>query len=265
MRYTWSTSAMVVFSALMVSPISANAQSGMCCQAGASYTCFGPTIAGFCGSPSVFVAGTNSCGGFVSGTLEQCLGAVTSLPVELSSFDAVVDGRDVRLRWTTASETDNAGFSVEREVGSDVFVEVGFVHGRGTTDELNEYDFVVSDLSPGVHRFRLKQIDFDGVFEYSRVTEASVEVPGTFHLVEANPNPFSRSTEFSVTVANGQHVRVDLYEATGRHVRSVFTGIIEANRPTSFDIEAGDLPSGLYVYRVVGEQFVESKSVILLR
>ena len=88
-------------------------------------------------------------------TMEECRGA--TLPVELTSFDVFVDGGDAVLTWSTASETNNAGFAVETEFGTDVFAEIGFVEGHGTTVEPREYSFAVRDLDPGVHRFRLKR------------------------------------------------------------------------------------------------------------
>ncbi|MEL6772619.1 MAG: VCBS repeat-containing protein, partial [Bacteroidota bacterium] len=85
------------------------------------------------------------------------------VPVELTVFSAVLSGEAARLTWATASETNNAGFHVEhRAPSADVFATLGFVDGAGTTTATQRYAFETGTLAPGAHRFRLRQVDFDG-------------------------------------------------------------------------------------------------------
>jgi hypothetical protein len=86
------------------------------------------------------------------------------VPVELSSFTANVNGTDVNLTWSTATETNNNGFEVQRKSGEE-FVTIGFVRGNGTTTEIQNYSYTDSKLSVGSYSYRLKQVDFDGTFE----------------------------------------------------------------------------------------------------
>ena len=131
------------------------------------------------------------------------------LPVELTSFDALAMASGVLLDWTTATETNNAGFDVQQLQG-DRFASIGFVEGQGSTTEAQAYSYTVSGLAPGTHTFRLKQIDFDGSFEYSAEIEVDVTLASTYELVKAYPNPFNPSTTFALTVATEQQVSVEV-------------------------------------------------------
>ena len=184
------------------------------------------------------------------------------LPVELASFDALLDGKNVLLRWTTLSETDNAGFEVEQQFG-DVFRQIGYVDGFGTTNEAQNYTFKVQDLDAGTHVFRLKQVDFDGTFEYTESVEVNVGVPGEYELAAAYPNPFNPSTQFTLAVAADQDVTVAVYNVQGRRVATLHQGPMTANERHTFAFEAGSLPSGLYAIQIIGDTFTASQTVML--
>lgn len=188
------------------------------------------------------------------------------LPVELSDFSAVVDNGDVVLNWQTASESNNAGFSIEHAVGDEGgFEEVGYIDGAGNSREAQSYTYTVKGLDIGKHRFRLKQLDFDGAFEYSEVVETTIELAGTHRLGAAYPNPFNPSTTFELVVGREQHVKIDIINALGQRVQRLFDGNMEANKPTNFTFQAGMLPTGLYFYRVVGENFAQTRQVLLVK
>ena len=188
-----------------------------------------------------------------------------SLPVELAAFDAVVDGAAVLLRWETVSETNNAGFQVEHRYFDGDFEPVDFVEGQGTTLEAQRYSYRVEDLDPGRHVFRLRQIDFDGTFEHHPEVEVFVELPGTYALSGAYPNPFNPETQVTLMVATKQQVRVEVYDVVGRRVALLHDGLLEADELHRFVFEAPHLPSGLYLYRVLGEHFSDVKSMTLVK
>ncbi|HYE95192.1 MAG TPA: M43 family zinc metalloprotease [Rubricoccaceae bacterium] len=188
------------------------------------------------------------------------------VPVELTRFDVNLDGTTAHLRWETASETNNAGFEVQvRTVGRGDFQVVGFVEGHGTTTEAQTYGYDVTDLGPGTHMFRLRQVDYDGAFEYSEEIEATIDVPGTFVLEPAYPNPFNPVTNVRFGVSQAQHVRAELVDVLGRVVRTLYEGTPEVNQMQTLYVDGADLTSGVYVVRVVGETFVEATSVTLLK
>lgn len=188
----------------------------------------------------------------------------SALPVELISFKAITDSENIRLYWETASETNNAGFEVQLQVGKR-FTSLAFIEGAGTTTEAQTYSHEVADLTSGVHVFRLKQVDFDGRFEYSPAVEVAIGLPETFRLSEAYPNPFNPETQFSLTVAIQQEVHVAVFDMMGREVTVLFQGTLEANQTKAFVFDAGNLPSGQYMYRVVGKTFNTSRTVTLLK
>lgn len=189
----------------------------------------------------------------------------TELPVELTTFDARVENRDVLLSWATASETNNAGFNVEHETSGKTWESLAFIEGNGTTVNPNTYTFRAANLEVGTHRFRLKQVDFDGQFQYSSPLNAIIELPSVYEVTAAYPNPFQTSTSFSVTLNQAQQVRIAVYDATGREIALLHDGQLTGNVPHRFVWDGANIPSGTYFVRATGETFNESQSVIRVR
>jgi hypothetical protein len=189
-----------------------------------------------------------------------------ALPVELVSFEAVQDGGDLKLVWETASEINNAGFEIQhRRAETEIFAALDFVEGAGTTMSSTSYSHTVEGLEPGRYFFRLKQIDLDGAFEYSSEIEALVEVPGSHFLSDAYPNPFNPQAQFSLVVPSEQTVKVELFDATGRSISVLYEGTVVENMQARFVVRGDDLPSGTYLYRVTGENFTETKTIVLAK
>ncbi|MCH7975228.1 MAG: T9SS type A sorting domain-containing protein [Bacteroidetes bacterium] len=186
------------------------------------------------------------------------------VPVELTSFTAITSADDVHLQWETASETNNAGFEVQMQTGEN-WEALVFVDGHGTTTEVQTYAYSVRGLDPGIHMFRLKQIDFDGAFEYSPEVEASLETPGTHLLSSVYPNPFNPQASFTLSVARDQRVEIALYNVLGQRVSVLFDSALNADQIQTFTIDGAGLSSGLYVVRATGEVFTASQSVTLLK
>lgn len=192
------------------------------------------------------------------------------LPVELVTFEATVDAQAVELTWSTASEANNAGFSIMRQDECRTpkgcpWEEIAFVEGHGTTTEPRDYAYRVTGLSPELHRFRLKQVDLDGTSAYSPEVEVTIELAGAFLLSAPYPNPFRRTAHFSLAVRQRQEVVVEVFDVLGRHVTTLYDGSVEAHRSRPFVLEGGDLPSGIYLIRVTGETFAATRRVTVLR
>ena len=196
---------------------------------------------------------------------------LVTLPVELISFDALIDGNEVLLSWETLSETNNAGFEIQHTAGVELYATslpwdvLAFVEGHGTTDLPQTYQYRVEDLALGRYRFRLKQIDFDGTFEYHPEVEVVVEMVERFLVEPVYPNPFNPEAQFHFAVRQTQPVRVELYDMLGRRVKVLYEGVPVAGQMQVVRIDGSALPSGLYVVRVVGEALSWTQMVMLLK
>ncbi len=194
---------------------------------------------------------------------------ISVIPVELTSFTANVTGNDVELLWETASETNNSGFSIERMSAGSEYTEVGFVPGFGTTSEPKSYSFEDNNLRTGTYTYRLKQIDFDGTFEYSNEVEVDVIAPAQFSLDQNYPNPFNPSTKIAFSLATDSKVSLKVFDVLGQEVASLINQDLAAG-VHNYDFNASGFNSGVYFYRIEatgtnGSEFVDVKKMILVK
>lgn len=186
------------------------------------------------------------------------------VPVELTSFTASAGNDNVTLNWTTATEINNKGFEVERSSNNADFSVIGFVNGKGTTTETSDYSFTDNNLTQGTYYYRLRQIDFDGQFEYSNVVEAVIEAPSVFALNQNYPNPFNPSTKINYSVAAPGNVKLAIYNLLGQEVATLINGFMEAGQ-YEITFDAKDLPSGSYIYKIETGQFVQARKMLLTK
>ncbi len=198
----------------------------------------------------------------------------TVIPVELTSFTATVVNNSVELKWTTATEINNSGFMIERNLRSTVesqsdWETLGFVEGNGTTTEPKVYSFVDKNLKPGNYSYRLKQIDLDGTFEYSSEVEIEISTPKEFALYQNYPNPFNPTTKISFVVPNGVKnlITLKVYDVLGNEVATLVDEYKEAG---SYEVEfnAGQtsgLSSSIYFYKLQAGDFVLIKKMVLMK
>ena len=191
------------------------------------------------------------------------------VPVELQSFTATVTQNSVSLNWQTATETNNSGFEMERSQTSNVkgqmeWNEVGFVPGFGTTTEPKSYSFVDENLSAGKYQYRLKQIDFDGSFEYSNIVEVEVMITKDYSLSQNYPNPFNPATLISFSIPNDEFVSLRIYDVLGREFAQI---INERRRAGTYQIEfnGAALNSGVYYYTLTAGSYTETKKMMIIK
>ncbi len=190
------------------------------------------------------------------------------VPVELTSFTAEAQKNGVSLNWVTATETNNSGFAIERKVEGNTWEQVGFVKGKGNTTERSYYQFVDGNLSIGKYSYRLKQIDFNGKFDYSSVTDAEVTAPNDFSLEQNYPNPFNPSTFITYTLPEKVEVNLSIYNSLGELMVTLVNGVQEAGiYKTEFN--ASGFSSGTYIYRITATGnngiYTQSKKMILIK
>ena len=186
-----------------------------------------------------------------------------ALPVELTSFTAQTTSEGVRLSWTTASELNNSGFEVQRSTNQTNWATLGFVRGAGTTTEAQSYSFVDASASGRVF-YRLKQVDFDGQFEYSNIIEVNAGVPKTFALEQNYPNPFNPSTAISYQLPVAGNVSLKVFDMLGKEVATLVNARQEAGAYT-VNFNANNLSSGVYFYRLQAGNFVQTRKMMLVK
>ncbi len=187
------------------------------------------------------------------------------VPVELTSFAAQVNNiGNVVLNWSTATETNNHMFEIERKSESGDYFTVGFVNGAGTTSEPQNYTYTDNSVSTGTFYYRLKQIDFDGRFQYSDEIEVQVNGPLSFALEQNYPNPFNPATKIKYSVPESGNVKLSVYNTVGEEVAVLVDGFSETGFfEVSFN--ASNLPSGVYLYKLQSANLVQTKKMMLLK
>ena len=184
------------------------------------------------------------------------------LPVELTSFNAIVKGKNIELQWNTATEVNNYGFEVEKNV-SGSWNKIGFVEGNGTTNAPKSYNYVDASAS-GKVTYRLKQIDRDGKFEYSSVVEATVAAIKTFGLDQNYPNPFNPATVINYQLPMNSLVTLKVYDALGREVATLVNETKEAGT-YSATFNGSKLSCGIYFYTLRAGNFIATKKLTMMK
>jgi len=191
------------------------------------------------------------------------------LPVKLAEFTSVINGRNVTLNWTTAEELNNSGFDIEKSIvkgqTSEGWSKIGFISGSGTISEPANYTFTDKDLLTGKYKYRLKQIDFNGNFEYFELSEeVSIGIPDKYELSQNYPNPFNPVTNLEFGIAKLGFVSLKIYDVLGREL---VTLVNEIKEPGYYKIklDAGNLSSGVYFYRMSAGDFVAVKKFVVMK
>lgn len=195
-----------------------------------------------------------------------------SIPVELTSFAANVFERDVMLNWSTATETNNLGFEVERKTSSNEFWnKIAFIKSAGTTTEPQQYSYRDARLESGKYSYRLKIIDLDGSYSYTKEVEIEIGIPNQYALSQNYPNPFNPSTKIDYQLPFDARVQIELYSITGEKVATLIDGDFSAGYHT-YELNASrlNLSSGIYFYRISAVdfnngKFVDTKKLVLLK
>lgn len=186
------------------------------------------------------------------------------IPVELTAFAASVQKNEVVLNWTTATETNNLGFDIQRKSSNGKFETIGFVSGNGTTTEINHYNFVDRKVDAGNYSYRLLQRDFNGTFEYSPEVNVSVELPMTYALEQNYPNPFNPTTTIGYSIPVENFVTIKLYDVLGNEV---ITLLNEQKQAGKYEIlyNASNLASGVYYYQIKAGEFTMTRKLMLMK
>lgn len=192
----------------------------------------------------------------------------TPIPVELTSFTANADGETVQLRWKTASETNNAGFEVQRRpTGSSSWASLTFAEGEGSTTQPQRYQFRDPDLpyDADTLRYRLKQVDTDGTTSLSNEVVVTRRSPSEVELLGTYPNPTSTqmTVRFAVPTGIGETGMLRLYDLIGREVRTMKAPTDAGRHKQTLDVS--NLASGPYILRLNAGGEIRMERVTVVR
>jgi hypothetical protein len=181
------------------------------------------------------------------------------LPVELLFFRGAPKSSDVLLDWATASELNNDFFEVQRSADGRDFEVLGKVAGAGTHTGLLTYDFTDRNPRPGLNYYRLRQVDFDGAFEYSSVV--SVKAAGKEGGMALYPNPAGEYVEVSLPAEWSEgETELFLRDVSGRVLRQMQFSNVDG--PLRMSTE--DLPGGYYTLQASNGRELLSERVVVM-
>ena len=191
------------------------------------------------------------------------------LPVTLTAFTSTItsSGRDVTLNWSTSKETNNSGFDVERKVtGKSDWNKITFIAGKGNSNTQNLYTFTDKKLNCGKYNYRLKQIDYNGNYEYyNLIEEVDIIPPKKFSLSQNYPNPFNPVTKIDFELPVDCNVTIKVYDITGRELAVLLNNEFKTADYYTITFDAPNLASGVYFYRLTTDGFIETKSMMLIK
>ncbi|HKR05581.1 MAG TPA: T9SS type A sorting domain-containing protein [Bacteroidia bacterium] len=190
---------------------------------------------------------------------------IVPLPVELLNFEARGLKNSISVKWATGSEIDNSGFELERTTTPpDNFEKIAWVEGHGSTSNANYYSHLDKDVQSGItYYYRLKQIDFNGNFEYSKIASGSIdgEVLGfAFHVI---PNPYSGNTSITYTLKENAKVKIEVINTMGQQVGQLYNDNQEAgDYHYEFSAKASGFATGVYTVRVYIDEQIFTKRIL---
>lgn len=151
-----------------------------------------------------------------AGVTTQAAISCSVLPVELVQFTALSQEGQVELQWETATELNNAGFDIQNSADGRSWKTLAFVPGAGTAQEEQSYRYIDERPLPGLNYYRLKQIDYDGQFEYSKVVAVQTGGKKRFRIY---PNPAAHTATLSFETGQAGEAVLRLYNAVGQAMR----------------------------------------------
>jgi hypothetical protein len=210
-------------------------------------------------------------------TLANNTGGTNPLPVELSSFTVNNNGRNTQLNWETKTEVNSNKFVIERALvntkdAAVTWMSIGTIVASGTSNSSKNYSYTEKNLQAGKYQYRLKMIDNDGSYKYSKVVETEIALPKNFELSQNYPNPFNPSTKIDYQVPVDSKVILEVYNIAGQKVNDLVNSDQSAGYYTvDFGSSSVKLSSGVYIYRIVardkatGNNFSSIKKMMLLK
>lgn len=200
--------------------------------------------------------------GFSGGTFATGTGPKDNedvLPVELLSFQLDQAKDYDLLTWSTASEKNNDYFSIEMSLDSENFKEIAKVNGASTTNIQQDYQYENYDIIPDIVYYRLKQVDFDGAYQYSKIIAGKRNVKSW--SVDVYPNPYQNNLNINFShVAKEETLTMQFFDELGKLVTLDNLDISAYN--TNFNLDLSYLPEGVYTMKLISSKHTYSFKLI---
>ena len=168
-------------------------------------------------------------------------------------------------------EENNKGFEIHRKkVNTNEWTNIGFLNGNGTKTGLSNYTFEDKKLEQGKYQYRLKQIDYNGNFEYFELNnDVEIGTPSKFNMSQNYPNPFNPVTKIDFQISENSTVSLKIFDLTGREVQTLANGNFNAGYHT-VQFDGKNLSSGIYIYKITfklqnGVTFSDLKKMTLVK
>lgn len=186
------------------------------------------------------------------------------MPVKLFSFTYFISGRDNILKWVTSEELNNAGFEVYRATenlnSESSWQKLGYVKGNGTKNTPSYYEFTDKNLNAGKYYYRIKQIDYNGNYEYFNLSGiVEISNPVKYSLAQNYPNPFNPETNIKFQITDNSFVEIKVFDILGKEIAT----LVNEYKPAGYyeaKFSGANLSSGIYFYKlkINGHTFVRS-------
>ncbi|MEM6769380.1 MAG: T9SS type A sorting domain-containing protein, partial [Bacteroidota bacterium] len=184
------------------------------------------------------------------------------LPVELLSFSVASTGKHLRLSWTTATESNNSHFEVQRSLNGTNFTAIGTVAGAGSSTVENSYSFTDEQAVAGqTYFYRLAQVDFDGTRSYSKIKTGSIS-PLADSGVSVYPNPATSTLTVVLPAEGAGKRRVELVNAVGQTVLSLWQA---PNATGNVELDVRNVAPGLFTVKVSDKHVTRGVPVVIRR
>ncbi|WP_299759219.1 SGNH/GDSL hydrolase family protein [uncultured Pontibacter sp.] len=196
---------------------------------------------------------------------DALMSPIVPLPVELIRFEAAKDSRGVQLEWVTASEKDNSRFEVERMQEGSAFKIIGAVAGAGNSNERITYTFKDTDLPEGILYYRLKQVDLDGSFSYSKMVAIHHTV-AALPAVSLYPNLTDGSEAvqlYATGFADAASVTISLYNTMGKQLLKTTLQVQPQGTVDAAIQMPTKLPEGLYIVELNGNSYMQKLKLLV--
>ena len=181
------------------------------------------------------------------------------LPVEISTFKAVVIDGKIDVQWVTVSEINNDKFLIQRSTNRYHFDEIGQVNGNGNSNVPIEYNFIDKNPVNGISYYRLAQLDFDGKIKYSKIADA--------HFDESSNNKIlskiiQNSQEIELSISQIiERTLISLIDVTGKVIYK--SEINPSNENSKIKIPITNISKGIYLIALQSENKREVTKFII--